>query len=68
MGEGRLRTVSLHSPPTPPHRSDFGVSLIANTRVAVLLAHALERCKSFTIRSLGEYYLSTPAHAFHAGE
>ena len=59
---------AVRSPPPPPPPSDFGVSLIANTRVAVLLAHALERCKSFTIRSLGEYYLSTPAHAFHAGE
>jgi hypothetical protein len=38
---------------------DFGVSLITNTKVAVLLALALERVKSFHIKAMEEYYATT---------
>ena len=38
---------------------DFGVSLITNSKVAALLALSLERCKSFHIRAMEEYYSTT---------
>jgi carbamoyl-phosphate synthase large subunit len=35
---------------------DFGVSLITNVKCAILLSLALERVKTFNIRSMEEYY------------
>jgi len=38
---------------------DFGVSLVTNTKVAILLSLALEKTKTFHIRSMEEYVLAS---------
>jgi carbamoylphosphate synthase large subunit len=46
---------------------DFGVSLITNTKLAILLSIALERVPKYTIRSMEEYYQTSASSALEMG-